>query len=114
MFDNNELEEKVILFCVDLDNGEDIDVKLIAVYENSQFTPTNPIFEKPDLVFSLEYDGNWIINVRSKNFKKYFGNDKYIFSTNRDAINGMYQLLIDLNDKHETKTGRKAKVSCKA
>ena len=88
--------------------GEDIDVKLIAVYENSQFTPTNPIFEKPDLVFSLEYDGNWIINVKSKNFKKYFGNDKYIFSTNRDAINGMYQLLIDLNEKHEKLVGKKA------
>ena len=72
--------------------GEDIDVKLIAVYENSQFTPTNPIFEKPDLVFSLEYDGNWIINVRSK----------------RDAINGMYQLLIDLNEKHEKLVGKKA------
>ena len=88
--------------------GEDIDVKLIAVYENSQFTPTNLIFEKPDLVFSLEYDGNWIINVKSKNFKKYFGNDKYIFSTNRDAINGMYQLLIDLNEKHEKLVGKKA------
>ncbi|MBE5945902.1 MAG: GTPase HflX [Lachnospiraceae bacterium] len=33
MFDNNELEEKVILFCVDLDNGEDIDVNLDELEE---------------------------------------------------------------------------------
>ena len=83
-------------------------VILISVYENSTFVPTNTIFEKPDLVFSLEYDGNWIINVRSKKFKKYFDNDKYIFSTNRDAINGMYRLLIDLNEKHKKLTCKKA------
>ena len=87
---------------------EDIDVRLIAVYEGSKFVPVNPIFKKPDLVFTLEYDGNWIIAVTSKKFKSYFDSDKYTYSTLRDAINGMYLLLIDLNDKHETKTGRKA------
>ena len=87
---------------------EDIDVRLIAVYEGSKFVPVNQIFKKPDLVFTLEYDGNWIIAVTSKKFKSYFDSDKYTYSTLRDAINGMYLLLIDLNDKHETKTGRKA------
>lgn len=72
------------------------------------FFPTNPLFEKPDLVFSLEYDGNWNVNVRSEKFKNYFDNDKYIYSTTRDAINGLYQLLIDLNEKYENETGQKA------
>jgi hypothetical protein len=86
----------------------DIDIKLIAAYENSKFVPESPYFEKPDLTFTLKYDGNWIINITSEKFKDYFENDSYTYPTNRDAINGMYQLLIDLNSKHETKTGNKA------
>lgn len=33
MYDNNELVEKVVLFCVDLDNGEDVDVNLDELEE---------------------------------------------------------------------------------
>ena len=33
MYENNDLEEKVILFCVDLDNGEDIEVNLDELEE---------------------------------------------------------------------------------
>jgi hypothetical protein len=87
---------------------EDIDIKLISVFEDFKFKPTNPIFEKPDLVFSMEYDGNWIITVTSKKFKGYFDRQRYICPTTRDVINALYQLLIDLNERHEAETGRKA------
>ena len=33
MFDNEELVEKVVLFCVDLDNGEDVEVNLKELEE---------------------------------------------------------------------------------
>lgn len=33
MYDNNELVEKVVLFCVDLDNGEDVEVNLDELEE---------------------------------------------------------------------------------
>lgn len=91
-----------------IEYDEDIDIRLIAVHDGSRFVAEDPHFKKPDLVFTLRYDGNWIISITSKKFKSYFADEEYSYPTNRDAINGMYQLLIDLNEKHESQTGRKA------
>lgn len=87
---------------------KDIDIRLIAVYEDSRFKPANPLFEKPDVVFSLEYAERWIISVTGRKFKGHFEKNEYEYPTLSDAINGMYQLLLDLNDKFESETGRKA------
>ncbi len=61
MFENNELEEKVILFCVDLDNGEDIDVNLDELEElvkTAGATVVGRLVQKKEHVDNVTYIGS--------------------------------------------------------
>lgn len=61
MFDNKDLEEKVILFCVDLDNGEDVDVNLDELEElvkTAGATVVGRLIQKKDGIDKSTYIGS--------------------------------------------------------
>ncbi len=61
MFDNNELQEKVILFCVDLDNGEDVEVNLDELEElvkTAGATVVGRLVQKKDGIDKATYIGS--------------------------------------------------------
>lgn len=61
MFDNNEIEEKVILVAVDLDNGEDIDVNLNELKElvkTAGATVVGRMVQKKDTIDKGTYIGS--------------------------------------------------------
>lgn len=61
MYDNNDLEEKVILFCVDLDNGEDVEVNLDELEElvkTAGATVVGRLVQKKDGIDKATYIGS--------------------------------------------------------
>lgn len=61
MFDNKDLEEKVILFCVDLDNGEDVEVNLDELEElvkTAGATVVGRLVQKKDGIDKATYIGS--------------------------------------------------------
>ena len=61
MFENNDLEEKVVLFCVDLDNGEDVDVNLDELEElvkTAGATVVGRLIQKKDGIDKATYIGS--------------------------------------------------------
>ncbi len=61
MFENNDLEEKVVLFCVDLDNGEDVDVNLDELEElvkTAGATVVERLIQKKDGIDKATYIGS--------------------------------------------------------
>lgn len=61
MFENKDLEEKVILFCVDLDNGEDVEVNLDELEElvkTAGATVVGRLVQKKDSIDKATYIGS--------------------------------------------------------
>ena len=61
MFDNKDLEEKVVLFCVDLDNGEDVEVNLDELEElvkTAGATVVGRLVQKKDGIDKATYIGS--------------------------------------------------------
>ncbi len=61
MFENKDLEEKVILFCVDLDNGEDVEVNLDELEElvkTAGATVVGRLVQKKDGIDKATYIGS--------------------------------------------------------
>ncbi|MBE5931925.1 MAG: GTPase HflX [Lachnospiraceae bacterium] len=61
MFENKDLEERVILFCVDLDNGEDVEVNLDELEElvkTAGATVVGRLIQKKDGVDKATYIGS--------------------------------------------------------
>lgn len=61
MFENKDLEEKVILFCVDLDNGEDVEVNLDELEElvkTAGATVVGRLIQKKDGIDKATYIGS--------------------------------------------------------
>ena len=61
MFENKDLEERVILFCVDLDNGEDVEVNLDELEElvkTAGATVVGRLVQKKDGVDKATYIGS--------------------------------------------------------
>ncbi len=61
MFDNKDLEEKVVLFCVDLDNGEDVSVNLDELEElvkTAGATVVGRLIQKKDGIDKATYIGS--------------------------------------------------------
>ncbi len=61
MFENKDIEEKVILFCVDLDNGEDVEVNLDELEElvkTAGATVVGRLVQKKDGIDKATYIGS--------------------------------------------------------
>ena len=87
----------------------DIDVKLIAIYENGKFKSSHENFKKSDCVFTMKYKNDkWTVNVTSEKFSEYLDGKSYTYQTDRDAINGIYKLLEVLNEKYKAEYGKSA------
>ncbi|MBQ6219982.1 MAG: hypothetical protein IJH63_00565 [Methanobrevibacter sp.] len=91
-----------------------IDIRLIAEYNDGVFE-INPVtasiwgFRKPDLLFTLFKHGtDWMVKTKSKKFQVYLGNEIYTFPTNIDAVDGIQNLLEDLNKQYIEVNGIRA------
>lgn len=82
-----------------------IDIRLIAVYDDGRFNPKPPEadrygFKKSDCVFNLfKRDGKWVVLCTSEKFRTYLQNMAYTYPTVVDAVNGIHDLLDELNRK---------------
>lgn len=93
----------------EIEYDTDIDIKLIATYENGTFKARHENFKKSDCVFTVKYENDkWNVNVTSEKFSRFFDEKSYTYPTNRDAINGIYKLLENLNEQYESEYGRLA------
>ena len=93
-----------------------IDIRLIAVYDDEGFTNnvgvigmnTGSYFKLPDLLFRLYYNNinnEWVIESRSYKFVNYFGRDRWVYPTNVDAVDGLKELLENLNKEYVAYNG---------
>lgn len=81
-----------------------IDIRLISIYENNQYWSDKEIFFNtygfilPDRLFNLYHEGTeWFIQATSRKYYAYLQNNKYSYPTINDCIDGLMEILENLN-----------------